>query len=171
MDTTTWEVYLNEGIIKVDNGIIHLYAPGNTQTFPFVQLKNNVFPQSGEFNIRVGMQFCEIGPHGTGIVIGELPAKNSREHSEHIFRVWQDKLNYEPGERKNGDSDTSYHHFEFRWLNDANEIYSDGKLISRTQRELSRNRPTTIWLGNSTKTSTANQWTNFKVDYIEVVQI
>jgi len=177
LDSNVWQAYENGGIISVDSGFVSLTRPSAGPTFPYVHTKLNPIPQTGNIAIKVGIQYLGVHYCGTGFAADDALLANGTPGSYDplVYSVWQD-INL--GFRVQGWPSTSYYHIsaphvdyheiEFRWLNGLDEYYVDGQLINAVARGDDVPRPTVLWFGNPLVPGSTDEWTHFKIDYVEV---
>lgn len=178
LDSNTWQAYQNGGTISIQSGFVTLNAT-NSPTFPYVHTKFNPIPQSGNFSIKVGIQYISVTGAGTGFIADDdLPANGTPDGTslQIAFEIWQDtccggfRLNDYPNSIRYTlpAPDLNYHTVEFRWLDNSNEYYLDGQLVYSAARDDSFPRPTILWFGNPILLGRLDNWTSFKLDYIEI---
>lgn len=172
LDDTLWFSYQNEGRAYVRGGTLVMECIEATTSFPYIYTRREIIPQEEDFAIKVCMKFLTVGPHGTGFVLtSKFPSNSSNEETSlsDWYRIWSDVSQRQPGGLEIGRPDQEYHEYEFRWNSNSEECYVDGKLIESHHRDSNRPRPKGIRLGNFFRTSTANKWTSYQIQYIEVV--
>lgn len=180
----TSSISLNNGLLLTSNSSIH---------FPFVYLKDNVIPSSGDFYISITYDFPSTTYFGTGIGIGNLvpdyPVHNmSAIDSEFIYfliwqsindgRLFQSRLCNTPSScssvRTNIFSlfpDSNTHTFEFEYTKGSYKVMYDGSEISNPVFQDFMRRPSTIWFGNPEPLLTPQNWTSLRIRRVEISKI
>jgi serine/threonine protein kinase len=184
-----WEFYENDGSIEVtEEGGLILKAPvGKLCTFPFVCTTKDPFPQ-GDFIVRLEMQYLDSRQNGAGFEICRPKPRNLCDPPlgyRKIINIWQDHSGSAHLACKVGGEDELFlesspalkaHLYEFRFLlspdrrNKGIYFLFDGKLIFVHLCE-DIPRPMTMWFGQFRPDRTSLGWSDFKVNWIEVVPV
>lgn len=189
LDSNKWERYYNGGQIDVSNGFLHLSS--YSSVFPYVHTKQNPFLETGDFQIKIKMQYTSLTTRGGGIVIGNFIPPNSCSVSYHdshgkeiiLFAMLQDSSKHlrvvfvpcrsiDECEDEHSiilqleEDNTELNEFQIIYSESRYKFIFNGTLIF-TSNETPR-RPTTLYIGNPTYHGHAYPWSSFRVDSIEI---
>ena len=179
LNPDVWQIYTNGGTVSIGSGYLTLSRTDAGNTFPYIHTKFNPIPLSGNFAIKVGIQYLEVTYHGDGLSIDDrLPANGSPgpwAWQPTVYTIWQGSdfgynlTDYAGSSRYYAPAPhLTYHNIEFRWLDNTDEYYIDGQLVNTVSRSSGVPRPVDIWFGNPVIPASFTAWTSFKLDYIEV---
>src|SRR6478672_1632620 len=84
LDATKWSLDLGDGALSISNGCAVLTCPSGT--FPFLLMKDDVLPASGDFSVEIGLSY----PSVTGLGIGISPLTGEALISPNGLYLWQD---------------------------------------------------------------------------------
>jgi hypothetical protein len=168
------------GNIIVENGVAS-FSSNSSYTFPYIwsgdTLLSSPFPSSEGFIFEIRMKYDEIPPFsGAGVLllnskdsnpIGDSPPINSTG-----IGIWADHL----GLRVNWGSQiipvisdpNNFHTYTLEYANGTYSLYLDGLLTKQTTTTTSAIRPNSIWIGNPVVTRSADDWSDFTIDYIHI---
>jgi len=176
LDSSLWTVYSNGGNVSVSNGMLQLSTPVGTSAFPYVVLNTNPFP-SGNFIMRVGMEYPSVGFFGDGLVAGTLAPTNGQVMSNYDqYRCWQ----YWADTNHSTTNNSNYHSFEWDYSNGLTAFYMDGVRQTPANDPIYSvqvfdpiSRPSTIWIGNGRPTpgNSTIAWSSVSIDYIDVTAV
>ena len=191
IDTSIWNVDDPNNNIVLSNGII--LSSENSQFFPFLSSKVNIFPVNGDFYIKIKYQYLETTYFGVGFGFGNIiPTYGLTNYpfkdSDFIkFQVWQslndkslidtrlcnsaDVCNENRTNVRLSLPDTNEHTLVIKNINGVTNVYYDDILTSSSPIINTNWRPTVFWIGNLIKLSTNNDWTDIKIFYIETGNI
>lgn len=165
IDLQKWDLLLGGGTVVVADGRATLSAPCTNPPagFPYLTSKGNPFPPSGDFVLRVGFRYVEVGGAGTGFGF---------EYNGCGFSVWQD-LCCGPLRVWIGDDkvlpanlpypDVGYHVYEWTVVGETWTLRIDGVPIGS---DVSSCRPTQIFFGHPPFTTCG--WTTQEVDFVHI---
>ena len=166
IDSTRWNLDPGGGSVIVSEGRATLAAPCGTQ-FPYLTSKDNPFPLSGDFLIRVGFRYPDVQWGGNGF---------GYDYVQRGFGVWQDACcgplrvaigdNYPIYPPGLASPDTSYHVYEWRCLSGTYYLYLDGNLIGSNESQF---RPTKIFFGHPP--TSYCPWTTQEIDFVDIEAI
>ncbi|MEW5956349.1 MAG: protein kinase [Chloroflexota bacterium] len=174
-----WEDFSNGGSIDVGNGYLALTSD-NSNSFPYVRLRQRLFPNAGSFAVMVEFQYTQVGDLGAGIVLGlespenGLPVQSEPDPNIELFKVWQDSSYYQALMVGTSETimttlaapDTNRHTFRYEYQNDLARLYLDGVLVGQqTNRAL---RPVTLWFGNPYRTPDQGIWSQLRIFSVSV---
>lgn len=178
LDPDLWQVYPNDGTVEVSSGYVTVSAPVAGSSFPYVHSRFNPIPLTGNFAVKVGIQYLTAAPNGDGFSVDDrLPANGSPgawAWQPSVYTIWQDQslgfllwdylghVHYHVSAPH-----LSYHDIEFRWLDNTDQFYVDGQLVKEVARDNGTPRPLDLWFGNPV-VAAAVDWTSFTLDYVEV---
>ncbi len=171
VNTKIWKVYQNEGFVHIKSGELILETIKPTKSFPYITTYQPIFPKQQNFLVRFGIQYTNVGLHGAGIIMCNTTPENLSTTDIAGYRVWQDSNLRMPEDLPNSSPDLAYHDIEFRFENEFDECFIDGRRIYKKRRENGIPVPSTILIGNHAKTASEQRWSEFKIRYIEVMKI
>lgn len=183
VDTNKWIVYENKGcpvqpsVEILKSGFIKFNQCKNKPRFPYVVSKINPFPQSN-YSIEIAFQYTKVTYWGTGIVLTDHAPPNGGVGNPSLIAidVWQDK-SAGPNMRIefNGQMvhtipiNTQPHIFKVERSDKKYFVYLDNILVFTSPETAEEAKY--VWMGNPGYISPPiPEWTEFKVDYIRVIQ-
>jgi hypothetical protein len=166
IDLSKWNVNLGGGTIIVAGGRATLSAPCGAQ-FPYLTIKTNPFPATGDFLIRVGFRYPDVEYGGNGFGF---------DYVQRGFGVWQDRCCgplrvavgdlypvYPPGLPS---PDTTYHVYEWDYIEGTYYFFLDGHAVAANTTSF---RPTTLFFGHPPYSYCP--WTTQEIDFVHVEPI
>ncbi len=204
IDTSKWQVTLNTkmndnpaygGSVQLNNSFVELSSNGST--FPWVCTKENPFPTTGDFTVKLDITYSGISDFGNGIMItgGDplIVSENPSPSTKGIIQLWADNdqsytrskmIIYFLGKEvwrsyvQGWEPNSPTVNFELSYVNGTYKLNIDGQQIATTQSDV---RPNSIGLGHpptyylpfsSEHLSTLiGGWTKFKIDSIKVAAL
>ena len=158
LDSAVWMSYANGGNISLSDGKLSLSAPGSPSTFPYLHLKVNPFPSTGDFTMRIRMKFNSLGGYGTGLqTTTAAPPNGPLAPDLNVTWGWWADVARSPGK--------DYHDVAWHYSNGQVTQSVDGVPSAAVETAL----PRCILLGNFWAVPGGYSWTSFEIDYIEVV--
>ena len=158
LDSAVWMSYANGGNISLSDGKLSLSAPGIPSTFPYLHLKVNPFPSTGDFTMRIRMKFNSLGGYGTGLqTTTAAPPNGPLAPDLNVTWGWWADVARSPGK--------DYHDVAWHYSNGQVTQSVDGVPSAAVETAL----PRCILLGNFWAVPGGYSWTSFEIDYIEVV--
>jgi hypothetical protein len=178
LNSNNWQVYTNGGIVTVNSGFVTVSRQTAGNSFPYIHSKHNFIPETGNFIVKIGIQYLSVTAHGDGLSVDDNIPSNGSPQGVRIYTLWQDSTQGFLFHDYTGTHvyqiaapQLDYHTIEFRWLDSTDEYYVDGILVNTVARGDEVPRPSTLWFGNPVVTAHPLSWTSFRIDYIEVVNI
>ncbi len=194
ISTSNWQIFENSGKISSSSGVLSLLrSDTQSNSFPYLYTKDDVFPVSGPFSIKIRFKFLNTGNFGDGITIspGEVPTNGTNPDSNlfnyMIFMIYQDKTNGlsygkficdQDGSNCNQRtflspfthiSDLNVHEVKIIFNENSQYlIYIDDDLTPKYISDVNQRRPKKIWIGNSFKTGSSDFWSSLEIDYIKI---
>jgi hypothetical protein len=183
-----WEFHHNRGgIIEIHDSSLFLAShigEGGPYEFPFVRIVENPFPKEGNFAVRVKMQYLASRQNGGGFEIcSPMPQNNTDNLIDYhsIASVWQDNSAIKRLQVRLletvfclGESpELEPHQYEFRFFfdnpNTQLQAWVDGKMIGFLKNSFPR--PDGVWFGNFQPVKTSLGWSDFRVDWVEIIEL
>lgn len=171
IDSKIWMVDENSGSVEVKGGALHLFANETAIAFPYIRTREQITPKSGNFAIKVGIQYVSVGAFGAGVVFFSKIPDNLGSMNPGDKGIWQDVDHREPGKNKGKPLDNKYHDIEFHWMGTYYEFIVDGFQVEREEITADMIRPVGVLIGNNAKTAGGFSWSSFRIDYIEVIRL
>lgn len=181
IDAGLWVVDANAGSVSVAGGEVRVASPAAT-SFPFVTTALPVIPQDGGFSVRWAAQYEQSTVHGTCTLAGArgVPTDGGPNTSSGAFSACQDNVEgynvYASASSTNvvvaysePDDSLARHEIEYCWLQDRVEVWVDGIRRLDAARDVSVQRPDSLWVGNYARGALDAPWSNFRLDFVEVV--
>ena len=181
IDASLWNVDVNAGSVTVAGGAVRVAAPSVT-SFPLVSSIVPLIPATGEFSVRWAAQYEQSTVHGTCTLVGSrgLPTDGGPNNSIGAFFACQDNaVGYNVTAAISATSSTVAHSVpddtflrvdvEYCWLADRVEVWVDGVRRLDAARDASLLAPDSLWFGNYARGAVNAPWSNFSIDFIEVL--
>jgi hypothetical protein len=181
IDASLWNVDANAGSVTVAGGAVRVAAPSVT-SFPLVRSAVPLIPATGEFSVRWAAQYEQSTVHGTCTLVGSrgLPTDGGPNTSSSAFGACQDHgIGYNVTAATSSTSSTQAHSVpddtlervdvEYCWLADRVEVWVDGVRRFDAARDASLLVPDSLWFGNYARGAVNAPWSNFSIDFIEVL--
>lgn len=174
-----WESFVNKGIVTTGSGFLALSSDAST-TFPYVRIRNNPFPATGNFTLEIAFQYTQVGDFGTGIVLGSAlpengsPIQSTLDPQVELLKVWQDNSFYKglmvgPPETElmtfHPAPDLNRHTLRVERSDELVQVYFDGALVGRLGPDF---RPSTLWFGNPYRTPQPGSWSALKIFSVSI---
>lgn len=191
---TNWNVYNDGGSISYDSNGLTL-SSSNSRSFPFLNTKANIFPESGNYELEIKYSFPSTSDFGVGFGMGNFEPvygiSSINDPNEFVnwiyFHVWQGRNdNYGLYGRNcvNNNScqmsltklvESPYndvvHTLNVVFLNDHFDIFHDGLEVSNAILSNSLRRPNSFWIGNPVRLQTSNLWTSLNITHLKVSRL
>jgi hypothetical protein len=201
LDAAKWTVSENTnqsgypaygGSVKLTDGSLTLSSNGSS--FPFIYSSVNPFPETGDFEIEISMQYTCIGDLGCGIMLSNgAPSLDANWHNYKIITIWAHDQGPEttiifiqffnstvyqipvPGFKPSSPE----HIYKITYIDGTYNIYVDSIFVGKAE---SQQRPNMIVLGNPPNPDVPRSptgptgmeewgywgWSSFKINYISV---
>jgi len=192
VNDSVWDIKNSGGQIQIQDGL-NLISE-NSKYFPFLSSKINIFPQTGDFYIKIRFKYLELTGLGVGFGFGNLvpqygttnfPFKDSDLVK---FQVWQSNNNYlyiETYKCSSNDvcessrtrvytsnsPDLLYHTIFVNNISGVTSVYIDGQKTNSSPIIGTNWRPSVFWAGHIVQLSSINDWTDIKLYSIETGSI
>lgn len=202
IDSSKWQVMLNTqmsgnpaygGSVQVNNSYVEFSSTGST--FPWVCTKENPFPTTGDFTVKLDITYNHISDFGDGIIItsGEplIVSEKPSTSTTGIIQLWADNdqsftrskvIIYFLGKEvwrsyvEGWEPNAPTINFELSYVNGTYKLNIDGRQVATAESDI---RPNSIGLGHAPTyylpfsaehlSTLIGGWTKFKIDTIEVL--
>lgn len=161
LDASRWTIIPNGGDVHVANGKLSVTQSGSSANFPLIYSNTNPFPATGDFAMRVGIQFTGIHAYGSGVAASKVAPTISPIPLQPYEYQWQykaDQSDPSPG--------TAYHEIAWYFRGSQAMRFVDGVLDYSAACE----RPSCVWFGSPVTVGVAGPWSSFEMDYVHVLQ-
>lgn len=168
LDPTVWSADPGSGQIVVANGVVTLSCSG--PTFPVVTTRNDPFP-SGDFRVRVGMQYVSQGFCGDGFGTMDNFWEDYYGTACRPFLLWQDSGGLYVYTGSSGPTglapppETGYHICEWVYMGGQYEFSMDG--VIRASGGCAP-RATSIFFGHPHPIGCGGPWSSIAIDFIDI---
>ena len=130
-------------------------------TFPLVYARENPFPVSGDFTVKVAIRYLSVTERGVGFRLGSTSVDyglnqnlERTELDEHrIIEIWQDSTNWHISVGENNTEvyvltapDLNQHQLEINYIDSVYQVLLDGSQVYVSNP--TADRPTVLWFGN-----------------------
>jgi hypothetical protein len=170
LDPAIWTVDMGDGQIEVGGGVVTLTCPG--ATFPVVTSVPGLFPATGDFVVRAGMQYLSQARCGDGFGAMDNFWENYLGAGVcRPFLIWQDGAGVHVYSGSVGNTvlgpapDLNYHVFEWTYMNGTYYFSLDG---APRASGTCATRATQVFFGHPHPVG-CSPWTSFAIDFIEVM--
>lgn len=187
INDSIWSINNFGGQVTISDGL-NLIS-NNSQYFPYITSKSNIFPTSGDFYVEVQFQYPETTYFGEGFNFGNLvleyghPSYTYKLSDLYKLQVWQsitdnfviqtfhcssnESCDSSPTVVHRSTPNNAQHTFLLKNINGISEIFIDGTEIEANPIQNTNWRPTVFWIGNPYELSTNQNWTDIKIKKIE----
>lgn len=188
-NSAVWSYYNGgSGQINYSEGLNLISEDSNF--FPFVISKNNIFPTTGNYYFKVQFKYLETTNDGVGFGFGNIIPVYGLTYYPFLdsdmvkFQVWQDsiiKLNIDTrkcssvsicdNSRTNvyqsASIDLNQHSIAIYNKNGITDFYYDNVKTISSPLVNTFWRPTVFWMGNLFQASSSRDWTDLKIISVE----
>jgi hypothetical protein len=185
LDTTKWDADNTDNPFTVRNGTLQMGS--SSSTYPYVRLKVNPFPSTGNFQLKYRLRYPQPNTCGVGVLMTSYIVPNglSQNESGNLQKaneqngvaagIWQDNTTgmqiwFRSGaDRKDitvSQPNTMWHEVKIEYIGDQYKIHLNSILIYTSLP--TAYRPQSIWMGHPANLGSKCSWSSLEVDYVTV---